>query len=422
MEAIKAKNIVFSYSAAPVIRDVSFVTAKGEFISILGPNGSGKSTLLKTLNGLYIPESGQIELLGKGLVEYKRKEIAKKVSLVPQDTSLEFEFTVEEVVGMGRHPFKSRFEKEDDSDRQLVYEAMDMTNTFDIRDRLITEISGGERQRVFIAKALAQNTEIILLDEPTSHLDINHQIDILNLLRKMNQEKGITIILVIHDINLATRYSDRIILLKKGSIISQGTPEDVITVENIQQAYGLKAAVERNKYTGHISVIPLEVNRRIRSELSTRIHVISGGGSGQDVINVLYQRGYNLSLGVLNAGDSDWQYGKSLKLPIAEEKPFSGISERAERRNEEMIEEADYIVMTNVPIGSGNLKNLEMAYGALKKKKPVLYFNDRIYEEFDYTGGQAISILHKMNENGLIMVKSMEQLLKQLVDYETRLG
>ncbi len=414
MMSISVKNIVFGYTATPVIRDVSFQVDKGEFISILGPNGSGKSTLLKTINGLYVPLSGRVELMGENIERYKRREIAKRVSLVPQDTSLQFEFTVEEVVTMGRHPFKGRFEREDERDRKLIYEAMEMTNTFDIRDRLITEISGGERQRVFIAKAIAQNTGIILLDEPTSHLDINHQIDILNLLRKMNQEKGITIILVIHDINLATRYSDRILLLKKGSIIGQGTPEDVITTENILNAYGMRVAVERNKYTGHISVIPLEVSKRIRSELNIRVHVISGGGSGQDLINVLYHRGYQLSLGVLNAGDTDWQYAKSLKIPVSEEKPFSGISDRSARKNREMLGDADLVVMTNVPIGSGNLRNLKMACESLENGKRVIYLKDRKYEEFDYTGGEATALLERMIGKGLSVVDSMDQLLREI--------
>lgn len=417
MEAVKINNIVFRYSSIPVIRDISFYVNKGEFISVIGPNGSGKSTLLKTLNGLYIPESGQVELLGKNIEEYKRKEIARKISFVPQDTSVEFEFSVEEVVSMGRHPFKGRFQKEDKMDRKLIYEAMEMTNIFDIRDRIITEISGGERQRVFIAKALAQNTEIILLDEPTSHLDINHQIDILNLLRKMNQEKGITIILVVHDINLATRYSDRIILLKKGKLVSQGTPEDVITADNIQQTYGMRAAVERNKYTNHISVIPLEVTKRIRSELNTKIHIISGGGSGEDLINVLYQRGYNLSLGVLNAGDSDWQYGKSLGLVTVDEKPFSRISDKAERKNRDIMQDADIIIVTSAPIGIGNLKNLQMAADCLVKGKSVFYIREKKYQEFDYTGGKATAILTNMVKNGMTIVESKEELLNLLSSY-----
>ena len=420
MEAISSKNIVYGYSKVPVIRNVSFQIKKGEFLSIIGPNGSGKSTLLKTLNGLYVPSSGEIELMGKNIEEYKRREIARVVSLVPQDTTLDFEFTVQEVVMMGRHPFKGRFAKEDDDDKKLVYDAMEMTNIFDLRNRLITEISGGERQRVFIAKALAQDPKIILLDEPTSHLDINHQIEILNLLRKMNVENGLTIVLVIHDIDLASRYSDRILLLKKGEVVSLGTPEQVVTSENIRSTYGMKAAVERNKYTGHISVIPLEVKRRIRNELDISIHIIAGGGSGEDLINVLHQQGYNLSAGVLNAGDSDWQYAMSLRIPMAEERPFTGISSKAEKKNRDMIMKADFIVVTNVPVGVGNLKNLEMASDALAMGKPVFYLNQMEYEEFDYTEGRASSLLSDMKEKGLMVINSIDQLLVAIREHRRR--
>jgi iron complex transport system ATP-binding protein len=142
--------------------------------------------------------------------------------------------------------------------------------------------------------------------------------------------------------------------------------------------------------------------------------VISGGGSGQDLINVLYHRGYQLSLGVLNAGDTDWQYAKSLKIPISEEKPFSGISDRAAKKNREMLIEADLVIMTNVPIGSGNLRNLKMASESLEQGKKVYYLRDREYEEFDYTGGEATELLASMINNGLSVVDSMEQLLREI--------
>ncbi|HMM69273.1 MAG TPA: ABC transporter ATP-binding protein, partial [Gudongella oleilytica] len=166
MTVLEANRIVYSYSRKPVVNDVSLEVKKGEFLSIIGPNGSGKSTLLKTLSHIYVPDSGEINLMGKSLDTYNRKEIAQRISMVPQDTSLDFEFTVEEVVLMGRHPFLGRFAREDSKDMDLAYEAMERTNTLHIKDRLITEISGGERQRVFIAKSLAQNTSVMLLDEP----------------------------------------------------------------------------------------------------------------------------------------------------------------------------------------------------------------------------------------------------------------
>lgn len=261
MYSIEVKNLKFSYRESLVLKGLSFNIKKGEFVSIIGPNGSGKSTLLKTLNNLYKPNSGDILIEGKNVEDYSKRDLAKIVGFVPQDTTIDYEFTVEDIIMMGRHPYKGRFQKEDKIDYKIVNDVMEMTNTLKFKDSLITEISGGERQRVIIAKALAQNPSIILLDEPTSHLDINHQIELLNLLRTLNKEKGTTIILVIHDINLAARFSDDIILLNEGEIIGIGNPEDVITAKNIEKAYNLDVAIENNKYTNTVSLTPLKLRR-----------------------------------------------------------------------------------------------------------------------------------------------------------------
>lgn len=259
MYSMEVKNLKFGYRESLVLKGLTFSIKKGEFLSIIGPNGSGKSTLLKTLNNLYKPNGGDILIEGKSIENYKRKELAKIIGFVPQDTIIDYEFTVEDVVMMGRNPYKRPFEKEDKKDLKIVNDCMNLTNVFKLKDRLITEISGGERQRVIIAKALAQNPSIILLDEPTSHLDINHQIELLNLLRTLNKEKGTTIVLIIHDINLAARYSNDLILLNEGEIIGSGSPEDVITAENIEKAYNLDVAIENNKYTNTVSLTPLKL-------------------------------------------------------------------------------------------------------------------------------------------------------------------
>lgn len=261
MYSIEVKNLKFGYRESLVLKGLSFNIKKGEFVSIIGPNGSGKSTLLKTLNNLYKPNSGDILIEGKNVEDYSKRDLAKIVGFVPQDTTIDYEFTVEDIIMMGRHPYKGRFQKEDKIDYKIVNDVMEMTNTLKFKDSLITEISGGERQRVIIAKALAQNPSIILLDEPTSHLDINHQIELLNLLRTLNKEKGTTIVLVIHDINLAARFSDDIILLNEGEIIGIGNPEDVITAKNIEKAYNLDVAIENNKYTNTVSLTPLKLRR-----------------------------------------------------------------------------------------------------------------------------------------------------------------
>ena len=258
MYALEVENLEFGYRDDLVVRNISFNIKAGSFVSIIGPNGSGKSTLLKTLNNIYNPNSGSILLYHKNLLSYRKREIAKKIALVPQDTVIDYDFTVEDVVMMGRHPYKKRFERENEIDYKIVNESLELTNTLNLKDRVINQISGGERQRAIIAKALAQKPDIILLDEPTSNLDINHQMDILNLLKKLNKENGLTVILVIHDINLACRYSHEIILLNKGKILGMGTPEEVITVENIENVYDMKVVIEKNKYTDSLHLTPID--------------------------------------------------------------------------------------------------------------------------------------------------------------------
>ena len=410
MYAFEINNLEFGYGDSLVLKGISFNVKSGEFISIIGPNGSGKSTLLKTLNRLYTIKNGSILIDGKDIDYYKSRDMAKKVALVPQDTTLDYDFTVEEVVLMGRHPYKGRFEKEDDKDFDIIYEAMEMTNTLVLKDRLITEISGGERQRVFIAKALAQKPSIILLDEPTSHLDINHQMDILNLLKTLN-DRGTTIILVIHDINMAARYSDEILLLNNGEIQGKGSPEEVITMENIEKAYNLKVAIEKNKYTNSTYLTPIEIRARIDNQDMKKIHIICGGGTGQEVINKLYFEGYKLSLGVLNVGDSDWSLGKSLRISIVEEAPFSGISDRAYNKNLERVQNSDIVVITKVPIGMGNIRNYQVGLQALKLNKKVYFVGKDEYKSFDYTNGQGTKLLEEMKELGLILIEDIDNLL-----------
>lgn len=411
MYAFEINNLEFGYGDSLVLKGISFNVKSGEFISIIGPNGSGKSTLLKTLNRLYTIKNGSILIDGKDIDYYKSRDMAKKVALVPQDTTLDYDFTVEEVVLMGRHPYKGRFEKEDDKDFDIIYEAMEMTNTLILKDRLITEISGGERQRVFIAKALAQKPSIILLDEPTSHLDINHQMDILNLLKTLN-DRGTTIILVIHDINLAARYSDEILLLNQGEIQGKGSPEEVITMENIEKAYNLKVAIEKNKYTNSTYLTPIEIRPRIDNQDMKKIHIICGGGTGQEVINKLYFEGYKLSLGVLNVGDSDWSLGKSLRISIVEEAPFNGISDRAYNKNLERVQNSDIVVITKVPIGMGNIRNYQVGLQALKLNKKVYFVGKDEYKSFDYTNGQGTKLLEEMKELGLILIEDIDNLLE----------
>ncbi|MBU5437857.1 ABC transporter ATP-binding protein [Tissierella sp. MSJ-40] len=414
MYALKVNDIEFGYDRELVLKGISFNIEKGKFISIIGPNGSGKSTLLKTLNNLYKPTKGNIFIEGNEISSLKGKDLAKRIALVPQNTNIDYDFTVEDIVLMGRHPYKGRFQKENQNDYSIIDESLKMTNTLHLKDRPITEISGGERQRVIIAKALAQRPTIILLDEPTSHLDINHQIDILNLLKNLNKEKGTTIILVIHDINLAARYSDEIILLNDGVVLGIGKPEEVITTTNVETAYNLNVVIDRNKYTNSLYLTPVEIKKRIPKKQTETVHIICGGGTGAEVINRLYDEGFNLTLGVLNVGDSDWQHGKSLMIPMVEEAPFTGISEKTYNKNSEKVKAADIIVISSIPFSRGNLKNLISGYEGLKSGKKVFFIWDYPDENFDYTDGKATKLINEMKQTGMKVVKSVEDLVRSI--------
>lgn len=230
---LKVQNISASYREVPVLEGISFQVGEGEFLGIIGPNGAGKTTLLKVMTGVKRPSSGKIMLDRKSLDSLSRKQIARMMAVVPQSSFIPPLLTVEDVVYMGRYPHqKSRFTTTEE-DCRAVEEAMRKTNTTGFRQRLVSELSGGERQEVIIARALAQEPKVLMLDEPTASLDIKHQMKILGLVRTLVKEGGITAIMVIHDLNLAARFCDRLILLCNRRIHSQGTPADVLTPQHL---------------------------------------------------------------------------------------------------------------------------------------------------------------------------------------------
>jgi len=418
MSIIELKNIEFGYGKTKVLKSIDLNVEKGEFISIIGPNGAGKSTLLKTINNIFDEYDGNISIYGKNLKDYKRKELARIVSFVPQETYLDFEFSVEELIFMGRYPFQNRFKTDTINDYEICYKAMTLTNTLEIKDRLITQISGGERQRTLIAKALAQDPKIILLDEPTSHLDINHQIEVLEILKELNKTKDLTIITVLHDLNLASRYSDKLVLIKDGKILKTGSAQEVLTVSNIENAYNMNVVVELNKYTNSPVVIPIEAKKRKKNQLFPSIHLISGGGSGENIISRLFTEGIDFSVGVLNIGDSDWQLANSLKVKIIEEKPFSAIREETIQKNMELIRTKDIIVISQVPIGYGNLANIQMALNAINEGKKVIYIKNNAFENIDYTNGAATKIYNELISKGMIVLNSIQELIDYLENYK----
>jgi len=249
MNILEIYNLVCRYDDLAAVKNVSFKVKSGEFVGIIGPNGSGKSTILRSIARVVKPVSGHITLGGTDIFGLGTKELARQIAVVPEDTTVSFSFTVLDIVMMGRAPHLGRFELEKEKDITIARRAMKMTDTLSLENRFIDELSSGEKQRVIIAQALAQDPKIMLLDEPTAHLDINHEIEIFDLLKKLQAEAGLTIIVVSHNLNLAAQYCQRLILLKEGKIFKEGTPEEVITEENIKSVYGAKVLVENNPRT-----------------------------------------------------------------------------------------------------------------------------------------------------------------------------
>lgn len=250
MASITAEQIFFRYAHQWVIENLSFHVEDGDFWGIIGPNGSGKTTLLKMIYGLFTPSRGRVFIDGDELRRMKRRNIAKKIAVVPQEHQISFPFTSLEVVLMGRSPYLGRLQFESKHDFGVAERAMRLTDTLHIARRPIDELSGGERQRVFIARALAQEPEIILFDEPTSNLDINHQVEFYELISRLNREKRLTILAVSHDINLASEYCRKILLLKRGRIFKMGSPREVVVAEHISRVYGSRVLVDENPVTG----------------------------------------------------------------------------------------------------------------------------------------------------------------------------
>lgn len=253
---LEARNLCFSYGENAVVNDVSFSVAPGEMLGILGPNGSGKSTLLRLLSGVLNPASGEVRVHGRPLASYSRRELGQAIAVVPQDTVIEFPFSVTEVVLMGRSPHLGGFAFEGDRDVEVAHRAMRRTGVLHLAHRSIHELSGGERQRVVLARALAQEARIMLLDEPGAFLDIRHTVEIYDLLQDLQRE-GRSVVTVLHDLNLAALYCDRVALLKAGRLFRLGTPAEVITYSALTEVYETEVYVDTNDITGAINVLPL---------------------------------------------------------------------------------------------------------------------------------------------------------------------
>lgn len=268
MSLIDIQGVSLQYDSLPVIKRVSLQIEQGEFFVIIGPNGAGKTSLLKALSGLHPLVEGSIQIRQRSIGDYSRKELARTLALVPQQINADFPFTVAETVLMGRYPHLGLLAVEGKKDLQLAEQAMEFTEINHLAGRRLGQLSGGERQRVIIARAICQQSKILLLDEPTASLDPAHQLRIMDLMERLRHREQITIVMVSHDLNLASSYADRLLLLKDGEVEKIGTPWQVLTREQLSQSYGCTLLVDENPLLGtpRVSLVSEKVAAKVSSE------------------------------------------------------------------------------------------------------------------------------------------------------------
>lgn len=404
MVVLNVDGIECRYGSVKVLENVNLTVKEGDFLGILGPNGSGKSTLLKSISRVLKPHKGAILLDKTDVYSMKSVDLAKHMAVVPQESNIGFNFTALDIVLMGRNPHMKRFDMETEKDMVIVKKAMIQTNTWQFADRPINELSGGEKQRVIIARALAQEPKVLLLDEPLTHLDMINQIEIMDLVRDLCEKERLIVLAVIHDLNLAGRYCSSAILVKNSTIYAAGPLEQVLTSENIKRVFNVNAVVKKSPVTNSPYIIPLS-SMKTACDRKCSIHLICGAGTGTLIMKALVDEGYKVTAGVLNKLDTDFETAELLNVPTVSESPFSPITEQKKHQNLDFVNQAAIVVVTSVPFGLGNLSNLEAALDAVKKGTKTYVIDEIPFSDRDFTNGKATAIFEELRSHGAIFIK-----------------
>ncbi|MFW9987919.1 MAG: ABC transporter ATP-binding protein [Candidatus Odinarchaeota archaeon] len=410
---ISCKDLRFKYKLQQIINDISLKFESGHLYGIIGPNGSGKTTLIKLLSGILKQNYGQIYIDDINIKNFTIREIAKHLAMVNQTNYIEFDYKVREIIKMGRYAHINRFSVESEEDKKIVDEVIEQLGLKKLEKRSFNQLSGGEQQKVIIARAIAQKTKILLLDEPTTHLDINFTLEFMKLFKDY-VEKGLIVIIVLHDLNIAAQYCDKLILINEGRVVDFGDAKSVLTKDNIHNVYGIDVMIRENQYTNSVYIIPFN-NINLKSEEITKktmdnrlkVHIISGGGSMVNFLSKL--RNFNVSVGVVNIFDDDLKLAEDFGFKTITEGPFSPISEKSYEELIEKLKEVDIIILANIPFGKGNLRNLEALTNIDNK---IIVIEKNTIEERDYTNGIATSIYNQLiKKKSVKVINNIEELI-----------
>jgi iron complex transport system ATP-binding protein len=350
---LSVEDVSVSFGDVDVLESVSLSVDAGEFVGLVGPNGAGKTTLLKTINGVLTPDAGTVRVDGTAVGDLGSRATSRLVATVPQDTTVAFEFDVADVVAMGRTPYHGRFSRDTEAS-EAVERALERTETARFRDRSVASLSGGERQRVVLARALAQETPLLLLDEPTASLDVNHQVRTLDLVCSLAGE-GKAALAAIHDLDLAARFCDRIAILHDGGVLAVGDPATVLTRDRVQTTFDTDAAITTNPVTGTPTVTPqtdaageAADGDGTTGEREPRVHVLGTGDTAAQTVGSLVRAGVTVSLGPVPSGDVAAATAAHLDCETVTAPPFASLDDDVTARTDALLDTADVTVVTGV--------------------------------------------------------------------------
>ncbi len=391
MKMLETRNLTVGYGNKEVVREINIEALKGQLLCILGPNGSGKSTILKSLSRLLNPLKGDVYIKGENLLNIKGARLSKILAVVLTERLNVGFLSSFDIVAMGRYPHTGILGGLTGLDKKKVWECIGMVNGENIAHRYYNELSDGEKQKVLLARALAQEPELIILDEPTTHLDIKHKLEVMAILKKLTQEKGITVVLSLHDIDIALKSCDRVAFVKNGGIVNFGFPEEIGKSKAISDLYDIKDA-GFNAFIGTVELSNLN---------EPSVFVMGGGGYGVPIYRLLAKHGIGVNTGIIYKNDVDYEIAMTMGLDIQSETPFNEIKDSSLVKAKYMIDKVDTVIDSGCPIGNINRKNIELLTYALESRKKVLSLRNR--KEFEkFIGVNHINIKFCDNASGII--------------------
>ncbi|MCC0655919.1 ABC transporter ATP-binding protein [Clostridioides sp. ES-S-0123-01] len=364
---LKTNNLSVGYDKKVVVSDINIEVKKGEILCLLGSNGAGKTTILRSLSKLITPIKGEIYLNDMDVRHISRKTLSKMMALVLTNRLLGDLMTVQDVVNMGRYPYTGFFGNLSKKDLMMVDDSLKSVNALHLKKRYFDELSDGEKQKVLVARALVQEPEIIILDEPTTHLDIKHRLELMNILKKLSKEKSISVILSLHEIDIALKSCDKVALVKNNKVIAYGQPEDMVDENMINSLYEL----EDKNFNSLLGAV--EISNKSKNE----VFIIGGGGKATPIYRAFTKRGIGIYSGIIHENDIDYEIGRTMGIKLFTEKPFESISDESFDLAIRNLNNSKIIIDTGFSVGETNKRNIDIIKEALKINKKVYSFRNK---------------------------------------------